>query len=262
MAMWDGRFKKEIDSKTNDFNSSISFDYRLYKYDITGSIAHAKMLSKQKIISKEDEIQIENGLLNILEDLENGKLNIDKNAEDIHMFIEAELTKRIGDSGKKVHTARSRNDQVALDLKMYVKEEIFEVKKLIKNLMKSLIEKSEKNLETVMPGYTHMQRAQPVTFAHHLMAYAQMLKRDYIRLESCFDLMDTSPIGSCALAGTSYNLDREYEKDLLGFKDITENSLDGVSDRDYLLELSSILSIIMMHLSRYYGVHGKLNLLS
>ena len=251
MAMWDGRFKKEIDSKTNDFNSSINFDYRLYKYDITGSIAHAKMLSKQEIISKEDEIQIENGLLNILEDLENGKLDIDKNAEDIHMFIEAELTKRIGDSGKKVHTARSRNDQVALDLKMYIKDEILEVKKLIKILIKSLIDKAEVNLETVMPGYTHMQRAQPVTFAHHLMAYVQMLKRDYIRLENCFNLMDTSPIGSCALAGTSYNLDREYEKKLLGFRYVTENSLDGVSDRDYLLELSSILSIIMMHLSRF-----------
>ena len=251
MAMWDGRFKKEIDSKTNDFNSSISFDCRLYKQDITGSIMHAKMLSKQGIISKEDEIKIENGLLSILEDLENGILEIDKNAEDIHMFVEAELTKRIGESGKKVHTARSRNDQVALDLKLYIKEEISNLKLLVKKLMESLIKKAEENLETVMPGYTHMQRAQPVTFAHHLMAYVQMLKRDYNRLDNCFELMDTCPIGSCALAGTSYNLDREYEKTLLGFKNVTENSLDGVSDRDYLIELSSVLSIIMMHLSRF-----------
>ena len=251
MAMWDGRFKKEIDSKTNDFNSSISFDCRLYKQDITGSIMHAKMLSKQGIISKEDEIKIENGLLSILEDLENGTLEIDKNAEDIHMFVEAELTKRIGESGKKVHTARSRNDQVALDLKLYIKEEISNLKLLVKKLMESLIKKAEENLETVMPGYTHMQRAQPVTFAHHLMAYVQMLKRDYNRLNNCFELMDTCPIGSCALAGTSYNLDREYEKTLLGFKNVTENSLDGVSDRDYLIELSSVISIIMMHLSRF-----------
>ena len=167
------------------------------------------------------------------------------------MFVETELTKRIGDSGKKVHTARSRNDQVALDLKMYVKGEINILKELIKKLMESFIKKAEENLETVMPGYTHMQRAQPVTFAHHLMAYVQMLKRDYVRLENCFELMDTSPIGSCALAGTSYNLDREYEKTLLGFKYVTENSLDGVSNRDYLIELSSVLSMIMMHLSRF-----------
>ena len=251
MAMWDGRFKKGIDEKTNDFNSSIGFDCRMYKQDIMGSLAHSKMLSKQGIITKEDNEKIEKGLLKILEELESGVLEIDKNAEDIHMFVEAKLTEKIGDSGKKVHTARSRNDQVALDLKMYVKEEIIEIKKLIKILINSLIKKAEENLETVMPGYTHMQRAQPVTFAHHLMAYTQMLKRDYIRLENCFELMDTCPIGSCALAGTSYNLDREYEKELLGFKYVTENSLDGVSDRDYLLELASSLSIIMMHLSRF-----------
>ena len=251
MAMWDGRFKKEIDSKTNDFNSSISFDCRLYKCDIMGSIAHAKMLSKQKIISKDAENEIVNGLMSILEDIENGDLEIDLNAEDIHMFVEAELTKRIGDNGKKVHTARSRNDQVALDMKMYIKEEIIELKKLVKSLIISLVNKAEENIETIMPGYTHMQRAQVVTFAHHLMAYVQMLKRDYIRLENCYNLLDVSPIGSCALAGTSYNLDREYEKELLGFKSITENSLDGVSDRDYLIELVNDLSIIMMHLSRF-----------
>ena len=251
MAMWDGRFKKGIDEKTNDFNSSIGFDSRMYKQDIMGSLAHSKMLSKQGIITKEDNEKIEKGLLEILEELESGVLEIDKNAEDIHMFVEAKLTEKIGDSGKKVHTARSRNDQVALDLKMYVKEEIIEIKKLIKILIDSLIKKAEENLETVMPGYTHMQRAQPVTFAHHLMAYTQMLKRDYIRLENCFELMDTCPIGSCALAGTSYNLDREYEKELLGFKAVTENSLDGVSDRDYIIELASNLSIIMMHLSRF-----------
>ena len=251
MAMWDGRFKKEIDSKTNDFNSSIKFDSRLYKYDITGSIAHSKMLSKQGIISKEDEEKIIDGLTEILEDIELGKLEFDPEAEDIHMFVEAKLTEKIGDSGKKVHTARSRNDQVALDLKRYVKDEIITLKELVKNLIDSLVKKAEENLETVMPGYTHLQRAQPVTFAHHLMAYTQMLKRDYIRLENTYNLMDTSPIGSCALAGTSYNLDREYEKELLGFKAVTENSLDGVSDRDYIIELASNLSIIMMHLSRF-----------
>lgn len=251
MAMWDGRFKKELDSKTNDFNSSIKFDSRLYKYDITGSIAHSKMLSKQGIISKEDEEKIIDGLTEILEDIELGKLEFDSEAEDIHMFVEAKLTEKIGDSGKKVHTARSRNDQVALDLKMYVKDEIITLKELVKNLIDSLVKKAEENLETVMPGYTHLQRAQPVTFAHHLMAYTQMLKRDYIRLENTYNLMDTSPIGSCALAGTSYNLDREYEKELLGFKAVTENSLDGVSDRDYIIELASNLSIIMMHLSRF-----------
>ena len=251
MAMWDGRFKKELDSKTNDFNSSIKFDSRLYKYDITGSIAHSKMLSKQGIISKEDEEKIIDGLTEILEDIELGKLEFDPEAEDIHMFVEAKLTEKIGDSGKKVHTARSRNDQVALDLKMYVKDEIITLKELVKNLIDSLVKKAEENVETVMPGYTHLQRAQPVTFAHHLMAYTQMLKRDYIRLENTYNLMDTSPIGSCALAGTSYNLDREYEKELLGFKAVTENSLDGVSDRDYIIELASNLSIIMMHLSRF-----------
>ena len=251
MAMWDGRFKKELDSKTNDFNSSIKFDSRLYKYDITGSIAHSKMLSKQGIISKEDEEKIIDGLTEILEDIELGKLEFDLEAEDVHMFVEAKLTEKISDSGKKVHTARSRNDQVALDLKMYVKDEIITLKELVKNLIDSLVKKAEENLETVMPGYTHLQRAQPVTFAHHLMAYTQMLKRDYIRLENTYNLMDTSPIGSCALAGTSYNLDREYEKELLGFKAVTENSLDGVSDRDYIIELASNLSIIMMHLSRF-----------
>lgn len=251
MAMWDGRFKKEIDSKTNEFNSSIKFDSRLYKYDIAGSIAHAKMLSKQDIISKNDEVKIIDGLTSILEDIELGKLEFDSNAEDIHMFIEAELTKRIGSSGKKVHTARSRNDQVALDLKMYIKQEISNIKNLIKDLIESLLKKAEDNLETVMPGYTHLQRAQPITFAHHLMAYCQMLKRDYLRLENCLNLLDVCPIGSCALAGTSYNIDREYEKDLLGFNAITDNSLDGVSDRDYLIEFASCLSIIMMHLSRF-----------
>lgn len=251
MAMWDGRFKKEIDSKTNEFNSSIKFDSRLYKCDIAGSIAHTKMLSKQDIISKDDEVKIIDGLTSILEDIELGKLKFDSNAEDVHMFIEAELTKRIGSSGKKVHTARSRNDQVALDLKMYIKQEISNIQNLIKDLIESLLKKAEDNLETVMPGYTHLQRAQPITFAHHLMAYCQMLKRDYLRLENCLNLLDVCPIGSCALAGTSYNINREYEKDLLGFNAITDNSLDGVSDRDYLIEFASCLSIIMMHLSRF-----------
>ncbi len=251
MAMWDGRFKKNIDKKTNDFNSSIHFDKRMYKHDILGSIVHSKMLAKQEIISKEDGEIIEKELLNILEELENEKLEFDENAEDIHMFIESELTKRVGDVGKKVHTARSRNDQVALDLRLYLKDEIKEIEILIKNFIKTLLNKSEENLETVMPGYTHLQRAQPITFASHLMAYVEMLKRDFERLEDCYKRTNISPLGSCALATTTYNIDRNFTKDLLGFSDISKNSIDGVSDRDFVLELASVISIIMMHLSRF-----------
>ena len=248
--LWEGRFKKEIDSKTNDFNSSIRFDKRMYKEDITGSIAHSKMLAKQEIIDKEESKKIIDELQNILSDIENNKLEIDNNAEDIHMFIESELTKRIGSTGKRLHTARSRNDQVALDIRIYLKNEINEIIKLIIELIDTLVKKAEKNLYTVMPGYTHLQRAQPITFAHHLMAYVEMLLRDLERLNQNYNRTNIMPLGSCALAGTTYNLDREYVKELLEFKDITKNSLDGVSDRDFAIEFISNISIVMMHLSR------------
>jgi argininosuccinate lyase len=248
--LWEGRFKKEIDSKTNDFNSSIRFDKRMYKEDITGSIAHSKMLAKQEIIDKEESKKIIDELKNILSDIENNKLEIDNNAEDIHMFIESELTKRIGSTGKRLHTARSRNDQVALDIRIYLKNEINEIIKLIIELIDTLVKKAEKNLYTVMPGYTHLQRAQPITFAHHLMAYVEMLLRDLERLNQNYNRTNIMPLGSCALAGTTYNLDREYVKELLEFKDITKNSLDGVSDRDFAIEFISNISIVMMHLSR------------
>ena len=250
MVLWEGRFKKELDSKTNDFNSSIKFDSRLYKEDILGSIAHSTMLGNKNIISKEDSKKIVDELNNILNDLENGKLEIDKDAEDIHMFIESELTKRIGDAGKRLHTARSRNDQVALDIKMYLKKEIEEIIKLLKQLIKILVDKSKQNLDTIMPGYTHLQRAQPITFAHHLMAYVEMFMRDIDRLKDTLKRCDIMPLGSSALAGTSYDIDRDMVKDLLGFREVTKNSLDGVSDRDHIIELSSDISIIMMHLSR------------
>ena len=251
MVLWEGRFSKEIDSKTNDFNSSIKFDKRLYKEDIEGSIAHAKMLGKQNIIDKEDSYKIIKELKKILKDIENSKLQFDETAEDIHMFIEAELTKRIGNVGKKLHTARSRNDQVALDLRMYLKKEIEKIIKLIEELIKILLEKAEENIYTVMPGYTHLQRAQPITFAHHLMAYVEMFLRDIERLQETYKRTNILPLGSCALAGTTYNLDRNYVKEVLGFEDITKNSLDGVSDRDFIIELSSDISITMMHLSRF-----------
>ncbi len=250
MAMWDGRFEKKIDSRTNDFNSSIKFDHKMYKHDIKGSMAHAKMLSKQGIIGEDDKEKILKGLEEILEDIESGNLKLDPNAEDIHMFVEAELTKRIGQSGKKLHTARSRNDQVALDIKMYLKDAILEIQKELKELIATFVEKAEENTKTIMPGYTHLQRAQPVTFGHHLMAYVEMFLRDEERLSQTYNRMDVSPIGSCALAGTTYNLDREYEAKELGFASVTNNSLDGVSDRDYVIELLSDISMIMMHLSR------------
>lgn len=250
MPMWEGRFSKDLDKRTNDFNSSIKFDYKLYKEDISGSITHAKMLAKQNIIQKEDEEKIIFGLNSILKDIESGNLEFDPNAEDIHMFIESELTKRIGSSGKKLHTARSRNDQVALDIRMYLKKQNLEIIKNLKELITTLIFKAKENTETIMPGYTHMQRAQPITFAHHLMAYAEMFKRDIERLNETYTRTDICPIGSCALAGTTYNLDREFEAKELGFSQISANSLDGVSDRDFIIELLSDISIIMMHLSR------------
>ena len=250
MPMWEGRFSKNLDKRTNDFNSSIKFDYKLYKEDIAGSIAHAKMLAKQNIIQKEDEDKIIFGLNSILKDIESGNLEFDPNAEDIHMFIESELTKRIGNSGKKLHTARSRNDQVALDVRMYLKKQNLEIIKNLKKLITTLIFKAKENTESIMPGYTHMQRVQPITFAHHLMAYAEMFKRDIERLNETYTRTDICPIGSCALAGTTYNLDREFEAKELGFSKVSANSLDGVSDRDFVIELLSDISIIMMHLSR------------
>lgn len=250
MPLWEGRFKKSIDSKTNDFNSSISFDSRMYKQDILGSIAHAKMLAKQGIIEQIEADKIVNELNKILEEISNGSLKIDLEAEDIHMFVEAELTKRLGDTGKRLHTARSRNDQVALDLRMNLKDETNILVKLLKELIGTLIEKSEENINTVMPGYTHLQRAQPITFAHHLMAYVEMLLRDIDRLKATYNRMNVLPLGSCALAGTTYNIDRDFVKKELGFYDISQNSLDGVSDRDFVIELASNISIIMMHLSR------------
>lgn len=249
--MWEGRFKKELNKSVNDFNSSLSFDCRMYKCDINGSIAHAKMLAKQNIISREDSDLIIKTLQEILHDIENNVLEFDFSSEDIHMFVEAELTKRIGDTGKKLHTARSRNDQVALDIRMYLKEEILNIKSLTKGLIEVILNLSKNHLETIMPGYTHLQRAQPITFSHHLMAYASMFTRDVERLNDTYKRTNYSPLGSCALAGTTYPIDRKYVSDLLGFTDIVINSIDGVSDRDFVIELANTLSILMMHLSRF-----------
>lgn len=250
MELWKGRFSKELSEETNDFNQSIHIDKRMYKEDILGSIAHVKMLSKQAIISYEDCDKIVNGLKNILEKIENGELEIDLKSEDIHTFIEQTLTNEIGDAGKKMHTARSRNDQVALDIRMYLKAEVEDIISYIKMLVEVLINISEENLETVMPGYTHLQRAQPVTFAHYMMAYVEMFLRDIKRLENTYEEINVMPLGSCALAGTSYDTDREFVKEQLGFDAITLNSIDGVSDRDFVIDLESNLSILMMHLSR------------
>lgn len=249
--MWAGRFAKETDADVNDFNSSISFDCRLYREDITGSIAHAAMLGRQEIIGAGEAKEIIEGLKGILKDIEDGKVEFSHKYEDIHMCIEQLLTERIGESGKRLHTARSRNDQVALDMRLYVKKEITVIKKQIMEFMTALCERSKKELDTVMPGYTHLQRAQPVTFAHYMMGYANMLKRDVIRLENCMEGMDDMPLGSGALASTTYNIDRDFVREQLQFSRLTDNSLDGVSDRDYCVELCSALSILMMHLSRF-----------
>ncbi len=251
MKLWGGRFQKSTDKKVDDFNSSIRFDARMYKEDIKGSVAHAKMLGKQGIIEKEDSEKIVNGLFAVLEDIENGKAEFEVDAEDIHMNIEKLLTEKIGDAGKRLHTGRSRNDQVALDIKMYLKSEIEEISALVKNLQITLVDLAEQHTETIMPGYTHLQKAQPITFAHHLMAYFEMFKRDFSRLSDCYNRMNVMPLGSGALAGTTYPLDREFVASELGFASVTENSLDGVSDRDFCIELASALSIIMMHLSRF-----------
>ena len=249
--MWAGRFAEALDKTADDFNSSIHFDCKMYKQDIRGSIAHAKMLAKQGIIPEDDVKTIIAGLEGILSDLIEGKLAFDMDAEDIHMFVEAELTKRIGDTGKKLHTARSRNDQVAVDIRMYLRDGVYVIISKLKELILAVTNKAEENKETILPGYTHLQRAQPIAFAHHLMAYAMMFTRDISRLEDAVKRMNYSPLGSCALAGTTYNTDRGYTAELLGFDGVTLNSIDGVSDRDFCLELMSAFSIIMMHLSRF-----------
>ena len=249
--MWAGRFKKQLDSDVNDFNSSIRVDCRMYRSDIGGSIAHASMLGAQGIIENDDAEKIINGLNSILADLESGALQFDMSAEDIHMFVEAELTKRIGDTGKKLHTARSRNDQVALDIRLHLRDEAAEVVGLLKELITETANQAEKYKATVMPGYTHLQRAQPITFGHHLMAYAQMFLRDISRIEDATRRMNYSPLGSCALAGTTYPTDRMAVANALNMSGICENSLDGVSDRDFAVELANAMSLVMMHLSRF-----------
>ncbi len=249
--MWAGRTNGEINKLADDFNSSISFDKRMYKQDITGSMAHALMLGSKGIITRAEADTLIDGLSAILEDIESGKLQIDENAEDIHMFVEQVLTERLGDVGKKLHTARSRNDQVALDLRLYLRDECAEIIALIKDLIAAVTDKAEEYKSAVMPGYTHLQRAQPITFGHQLMAYSFMLLRDTDRINDCLKRLNVSPIGSCALAGTTYDTDRFLEAEKLGFKDVCRNSLDGVSDRDFAAELLSDLSILMMHLSRF-----------
>ena len=249
--LWGGRFTKQTDSFTDHFHSSISFDQRMYKEDITGSIAHAAMLGRQGIIPSDDAALIQKTLKEILSDIEAGKVQFDEKAEDIHMNIETILIERIGDVGKKLHTGRSRNDQVALDIRMYVKKEIKAIEKLIADLIEVLNETAKNNITTIMPGYTHLQRAQPITFAHHVLAYVEMLKRDFDRMESTYKHTNIMPLGSGALAGTTYPLDRQMVCDALEFERITLNSLDGVSDRDFCIELLNALSILMMHLSRF-----------
>lgn len=249
--LWKGRFKKELAKETNDFNSSISFDCRMFEEDIKGSIAHATMLGAQGIIDQSESDKITAELFNILQDIKSGALEIDMNAEDIHTFIEGELTARLGQTGKRLHTARSRNDQVALDIRLTLRKEIEEIEEKVKGLISIICDKAEENKDTIMSGYTHLQRAQPITFAHHIMAYAAMLCRDLDRLRDVKRRMNVCPLGSGALAGTTYPLNREMTAELLGFDGVTLNSLDGVSDRDFCIELASALSIIMVHLSRF-----------
>ncbi len=248
--MWAGRTSGITDSIADDFNSSIRFDCKMYRHDIQGSMAHALMLGSQGIISKAEADTLIDGLSGILSDLESGVLEFDMTCEDIHMFVEQKLTERLGDVGKKLHTARSRNDQVALDLRMYLRDKSDEITALIYDVIRALTEQAEKHKASIMPGYTHLQRAQPITFGHHLMAYAMMLLRDVERISDCRERMNISPIGCCALAGTTYNTDRRLEAAELSFDGIALNSLDGVSDRDFCVELTSALSILMMHLSR------------
>lgn len=249
--MWAGRTDGKVDQIADDFNSSIHFDCRMYRQDIRGSMAHAAMLAKQGIISVKEGEELISGLAGILEDLENGSLQFDMSCEDIHMFVEQVLTERLGDLGKKLHTARSRNDQVALDIRMYLRDEIALFKEKTQTLLSVICEKAETYRDYILPGYTHLQRAQPISFGHHLMAYAMMLLRDLERFEDCKKRMNVSPIGACALAGTTYATDRRFEAKELSFDGICLNSLDAVSDRDFCLELLSALSVMMMHLSRF-----------
>ena len=251
MKLWGGRFTKETNQLVHNFNASISFDQKFYKQDIRGSIAHVTMLAKQGILTNEDKEAIVNGLNGILNDIENGTLEISPTSEDIHSFVEQTLIERVGEAGKRLHTGRSRNDQVALDMKLYTRDEIVEIDGLLKTLLSSLLKVMEENTETYMPGFTHLQKAQPITLAHHFGAYFEMFKRDRGRLHDIYERMNYCPLGSGALAGTTYPLDREYSAKLLDFYGPTLNSMDSVADRDYLIELLSALSTIMMHLSRF-----------
>lgn len=249
--LWGGRFTKETDQLVYNFNASISFDKRLYEQDIQGSIAHVMMLGSQNILTQDEEEQIIKGLEGILQDVKSGELEITEEYEDIHSFVEAELIERIGDAGKKLHTGRSRNDQVALDMKLYTRDQVEILDGLLEELLGIILSIMKENLDTYMPGFTHLQKAQPITLAHHMGAYFEMFKRDHERLRDIHHRMNTCPLGSGALAGTTYPLDREYTAKLLGFDGPSLNSMDGVSDRDYLVELLSALSLIMMHLSRF-----------
>ena len=249
--LWEGRTAGAVDAVADEFNSSIAVDKRMYRQDIKGSMAHAAMLAKQNIVSGEDADKMINGLSSILDDIESGALPIDMQAEDIHTFVEAELTKRIGDAGKRLHTARSRNDQVALDTRLYLRGEAENISALLKELVAAIAGKAEEYSSAIMPGYTHLQRAQPILFSHHILAYAMMLLRDVDRISDWLRRSDESPIGSCALAGTTYDTDRRFEASALGFSAIMQNSIDGVSDRDFCVELLSDISMIMMHLSRF-----------
>ncbi len=251
MKLWSGRFDKNTDALVDELNASIGFDFRMYRQDISGSLAHAEMLAKQGIISKGDFEKISAGLLDILDEINAGKISFGKDAEDVHMAIEGELTKRIGDAGKRLHTGRSRNDQVALDIRLYLKSEIETIHGLVLQLLETVLSLAQRNAGVIMPAYTHLQRAQPTTFAHYMMAYANMLTRDITRLEDCLERMDECPLGSGALTSTTYPIDRQFVAEKLGFGGITQNSLDGVSDRDFALELMNDLSILMMHLSRF-----------
>ena len=249
--LWGGRFTKETDQLVYNFNASISFDKKFYRQDMEGSMAHVKMLAKQGILTEEERDQILAGLEGILEDVENGTLEISHKYEDIHSFVEATLIDRIGEAGKKLHTGRSRNDQVALDMKLYTRDELIEIDRLVYDLLTTILKIMEEHVDTIMPGFTHLQKAQPITLAHHMGAYFEMFKRDRGRLHDIYERMNYCPLGSGALAGTTYPLDREYVAELLEFKGATENSMDSVSDRDYVIELLSALSTIMMHLSRF-----------
>ena len=249
--LWAGRAEKETAQIADDFNSSLHFDCRMYRQDITGSMAHAAMLAHSGILTEQEAQTLIFGLAGIMADLDEGKLQFDPSAEDIHMFVEQVLTERLGDVGKKLHTARSRNDQVALDLRLYLRQEIAAIRALVLGLLEAVTGKAEQYKTAIMPGYTHLQRAQPITFGHHLMAYAMMLQRDIGRLDDAAKRMDVSPIGCCALAGTTFPIDREYEAAQLGFSQIALNSLDGVSDRDFCVELLAACAVLMMHLSRF-----------